>query len=410
MDKIFFYDPLTDKLISYKIFLDHLNNLNHLEKIVYHSDFYEIFLRIVSSILYNQPIILLDYNLTDFEIKELLGQINLKDTVEIKFKKVFNEEDIKNLRSYAKNWEIILFTSGTTGLPKRVSHSFENLIRAVKVSEKHKDDVWGLAYNPTHIAGLQVFFQALLNQNSIINLFNVNRNLIFELIERFKITHLSATPTFYRLLLPVEKKFTSIKSVACGGERFDNNLKLHLQAMFPNAKIINIYATTEFGSLFASDGDAFLLKKEYENLVKIVDNEIYVHKNLLGKSVEINLVDDFYPTGDQVEVIDEKPLKFKILGRKNEMINIGGYKVNPLEIEEALNSHPCVIMSKVYCKTNSVLGNILIADIKTNSEINEKEIRIYLSKLLNSYKIPRIININVNDEISITRTGKLKRR
>ena len=62
---------------------------------------------------------------------------------------------VRNSRS-----KIDLFTSGTTGKPRKISHTVQSLSRSVRVSDAHSDDVWGFAYHPSHIAGLQVFFQA----------------------------------------------------------------------------------------------------------------------------------------------------------------------------------------------------------------------------------------------------------
>lgn len=88
-----------------------------------------------------------------------------------------------------------LFTSGTTGLPKSVSHSFASITRQVKKSERHINDIWGFAFNPTHMAGLQVFFQALLNKNSIIRLFGLDTKEIIREIKNI------ISQTFRRLRL-----------------------------------------------------------------------------------------------------------------------------------------------------------------------------------------------------------------
>lgn len=89
------------------------------------------------------------------------------------------------------------------------------------------------------------------------------------------------------------------------------------------------------------------------------------------------------------------------------MINIGGNKVNPIEIEECINSFDGVVGSRVYAKENSVMGNILQAEIKVEKEIMEKELKQFLNKKLQSFKVPRIIKFVEN--LETTRTGKIKR-
>lgn len=115
--------------------------------------------------------------------------------------------------------EITMFTSGTTGQPKKVVHSIQTLTRSVRRGEKYNNQIWAYAYNPTHMAGLQVFFQAFENLNTLINVFNRTRSEIFNLIKKHSITHISATPTFYRLLLPYERAYSSVIRLTLGGER-----------------------------------------------------------------------------------------------------------------------------------------------------------------------------------------------
>lgn len=88
----------------------------------------------------------------------------------------------------------------------KVIHSVQGLTRSVRCAERYQWQVWAYAYNPTHMAGLQVFFQAFENQNTLVNVFGLARNEVYSLIEKYSVTHISATPTFYRLLLPFEKR------------------------------------------------------------------------------------------------------------------------------------------------------------------------------------------------------------
>jgi acyl-coenzyme A synthetase/AMP-(fatty) acid ligase len=403
----FFIDSELSQTISYSELLDDLNKLEEIPKFICSKNFYEIFLFIIASIINNSPVTLLDYDLSDKELQDLVPDENITEKYKLTDENNIDGEKLFNSCLNSSNWELTLYTSGTTGIPKKVTHNVKSLTRMVKTSPKYENSIWGFAYNPTHIAGIQVFFQAFLNKNTIIKLFGLRRDVIYDLIEKYCITNISATPTFYRMLLPVEKEMETVRSISVGGEKLDDKLTKQLKDIFPQAKILNIFASTEAGSLFASDGDIFTIKQEVESYIKIENNEIYVHKDFLGESDSFQLVGEWYNTGDEIEIVSENPLSFRIIGRKNEMVNVGGYKVNPLEIEELLNSHPRVIISKVYSKKNSVLGSMLFADVKSNGDITEKELREFLSENLQSFKIPRIINFV--KEIELTRTGKLKR-
>ncbi len=257
------------------------------------------------------------------------------------------------------------------------------------------------------MAGVQVFFQALLNGNALIRLFGLNSGDIYAEIEKNNITNISATPTFYRLLFPCNRTFKSVKRITSGGEKFDKYLTQQIQTFFPNAKITNVYASTEAGSLFASSNDIFTVKLEYLKLVKIKDNELLIHNSLMGNN-EFQKDNEWYHTGDLIEIISESPLTFRFSSRKNEMINVGGYKVNPQEVEEAILMIEGIKNAYVYAKKNSILGNIVCCEVVSeNKDIKDAFIRKHLQENIQEFKIPRIIKFV--DSISTTRTGKLKR-
>jgi acyl-coenzyme A synthetase/AMP-(fatty) acid ligase len=408
-NKIFLFDPLKKKAYSYAFLWEKLNTLKSIPVFICEKDLFTIFINIIASILCDKSIVLLDY---DFKQSELL-QLGVSSQDLLKQEKVIlnekiNEKTIVDLIHASKNWQITLFTSGTTGQPKKIIHTLKSISRMVKISDKRIDDIWGFAYNPTHIAGLQVFFQAILNLNTIVNIFELVSSHIFSVIDEYKITNISATPTFFRMLVPNNQEYNTVKKITSGGENLNPDLFNRISKIFPKAKILNVYASTEAGSLFASEGDIFKIKEQDLENVKIVNGELWIHKDLLGLSDSIELNGDWYNTNDMVEPLLDDKLKFRFIGRKNEMLNIGGYKVNPGEVESVINNYPGVLISKVYSKKNSVLGNILFADVTLSDfNITEKELKAFLKLHLQTFKIPRIINL-VNS-VEITRTGKLRR-
>ncbi len=370
---------------------------------------YDFFCNLLIAISSNNDVVLIDSDLQDEELRNLgvYNELNEKKTI-------LTKKEIKTidaLISAVKNSKskLSVFTSGTTGQPKKIEHTVQALSRAVRETAQSKNVVWGYAYSPTHMAGLQVFFQALFNKNAMVNIFSKSRTEVLRLIEEKKITHLSATPTFYRLLLPVEKEYPLLKRLTFGGEKSDQNLYDKIQQIFPNAKINNIYASTEAGSLFYAKGDTFCVPPDIADKIKIEKNELLIHRTLLGKSSSLNLEKDFYHSGDLVELISDNPLKFRFKSRKNEMINVGGYKVNPTEVEEAIEKMEEVKQVKVFGKPNSVLGNILCADIvvEAHKDLAKKVLFEKLRTKLQDYKIPRIIRYV--EKIELTRTGKIKR-
>lgn len=409
--ELFFADIGSNTTISWKELLKDLNRSTTYNPYCYHSDFYEIFKHIILSLLLEEELILLDSDFSDEEVEKLTGRSNFSSFTKIidprKLRVIsLKNELISKIKNTGPQWNITLFTSGTTGLPKKVKHTFQSLNRFVKITEQNTDDVWGFAYNPTHIAGIQVFFQALLNGNSIIRLFGLSTDLVFNSIEQYGITHISATPTFYRLLYPINKIFPNVVRITVGGEKFDEKTIDKLKPAFPNSKITNVYASTEAGTLFAAKGDVFTVKAEMEKFVKIENNQLFIHKYMMGLTE--NKINSWYNTGDIVEIVSENPLQFRFVSRKNEMINVGGYKVNPNEVEEAIRTINGISDVRVFAKSNSVLGNIICCEIvKIDENLDEAKIRSFLQTQLQEYKIPRFIKF-VN-ELSTTRTGKIKR-
>ena len=132
------------------------------------------------------------------------------------------EIKILNKLRFTSSKKIISFISTINLANLKKLTKNKNITRAIKQKASSKSNVWAFAYNATHFAGLQVFFQAFLNQNTIVRLFGVSRTNCFKLINDFKITNISATPTFYRLLLPPDIICHSLQNLTSGGEKFDS--------------------------------------------------------------------------------------------------------------------------------------------------------------------------------------------
>lgn len=410
MSKTFYSDIRSAKTVAYSQLVEDIQKCASYNRYCKSGDYYEVFLKIITSMVLGKEIILLDADFTDAEIEKLVDDTDINATELVTVDTTITEDNLINLlTSKTVTWKITLFTSGTTGLPKKVSHSFDSIARQAKKSERHADDVWGFAYNPTHMAGLQVFFQALVNQNTVVRLFGLDSKEIISEINKNKITHISATPTFYRLLLPPTDVCHSVKRLTSGGEKFDEHTLRQLISLFPNAKLTNVYASTEAGTLFASKGNEFCIKEDMKNKVCVREGELLIHKSLLAESAFIQFDGEWYHTGDLIEVLCEEPLTFYFISRKTEMINVGGYKVNPTEVEEFIRESKGVQDAFVYGKANRIMGNIIMAEVVREDEsVTEKSIREELQHKLQEFKIPRVINFV--EHLNVTRTGKISRK
>lgn len=401
----FLYDG--EKEYSYESLINAINHHREYFPLYKTPDLFSYFVNLIKAVVTNRSLVLLDSDLSPSEVSGIewskvnkpvgLGNYHFSDMTAV----------FSALRQSTS--EITIFTSGTTGQPKKVVHSVDTLTRSVRTGEKYEGNMWAYAYNPTHMAGLQVFFQAFENQNTLVNVFNMQRAEVYEKISRHQITHISATPTFYRLLLPFERSYPSVQRVTLGGEKSDSHLYENIRKIFPKAKINNVYASTEAGSLFAAKGDCFQIPAAIRDKFAVVEDELLIHKSLLGKSDGFSFDGDYYHSGDLIEWVDKEGGFFKFKSRKNELINVGGYKVNPGEVEDAINAIDGVRQSLVYGKSNSILGNVLIAEvqIEEGANLSDLDVRKTLKGQLQDFKIPR--KIKFVEAFSLTRTGKLRR-
>ena len=399
---------LTDRdvSLSYKEIIQHTNTSKAYVDCYVYPDLKSYFLNWIFALVNQQNIALMDSDLSPKEILE--NNLTINQVVAVSDpKKISTVDDLVDAIRYS-NSEITLFTSGTTGFTRKFTHPLKNLIRKINVSDERRNDVWGFAFNPTHVAGVQVFFQAILNRNLLVNVFMEPKEVVIKAINDHKITNLSSTPTFYRLLLPLSQSFDSVKKITIGGEKSDNYLISQVEIFFPNARINNVYGSTETGPLFSSQNDEFVVLEKHIGLVKVVDDELYIHKDLFGETTQLNLINDFYASGDLVEWLDEDKRTFRFTSRKNELINVGGYKVNPYEVEDELTQHPKIRNVRVFGKANAVLGNVICCEIELlpDSEMKEEDVRFFLNGKIQNFKIPR--KISFVEKIELTRTGKKK--
>lgn len=387
-------------------FLKDIRINNSYYKVYRFSNLYEFLVNLVKALINDKDIVLIDPDFTQQELdnlgygetvnieEQIVNSVNISDQNEI-IKKIQNSKS-----------QITLFTSGTTGLPKVVNHTVSSLTRMVRIGESYQEHIWGLAYNPTHMAGVQVLLQGLLNLNTLVYVFGKTSVEVSANIKKYNITHLSATPTFYRLMVALKEEFPSVKRVTLGGEKSDPKLYRDIKQSFPNAKINNIYASTELGSLFVAKDNIFSVPDSIKKNVKVVEGELEIHTSIIPFMKK----DEWYKTGDLVEIVNAEPLQFIFVNRKTEMINVGGYKVNPYEIEEALRLFPELEDVRVFGKSNSVLGNIICMEfvLSKGTQIDAKEIRKRLSAQFQDFKIPRIIKEVL--EIEKNRAGKINRK
>lgn len=317
----------------------------------------------------------------------------------------------------------ILPTSGTTGTPKLVSHTLQSLARAMKTDKSLGQGFrWGLLYDLTRFAGIQVFLQALCGGSTLIiprNSSNVT-HLLTELQEH-DCNALSATPSMWRkLLMASELTSLPLKLISMGGEIADQPVLTALRSLFPSAKITHIYASTEAGVGFSvTDGragfPASYLDRPPSGIRVRVDESGFlwlkpdrVQQAYVGTEGNLSDATGWINTGD---IVRQQGDRYLFLGRENGAINVGGNKVQPQEVEQVILQVPGVAQVLVFPRPSSLLGNLVhakvVAEPSQDLAALESAINLACGTQLADYKCPAIIHFV--SEIKLTPAGKAKR-
>jgi acyl-coenzyme A synthetase/AMP-(fatty) acid ligase len=324
--------------------------------------------------------------------------------------------------------EWVLLTSGTSGVPKLAVHSLASLIAPIGAGQRLDGAVvWGTFYDIRRYGGLQIFLRAIIGGASLV-LSCAGEPIADHLarLGRCGVTHLSGTPSHWRrALMSPEIGKISPRYVRLSGEIADQAILDSLHATFPEAGIGHAYASTEAGVSFeVSDGragfPADFLEHDRDGVeLNLVDGALRIRSSrtaqrYLGtRHARLRDHDGFVDTGDMVE---RRGDRYVFAGRRGGIINVGGLKIHPEEIEAVINRHPQVRMSLVRPKQNPVTGSIVIADVVLKSECArsggelqiKNDILALCREALPRHKVPAAISIV--PALDVAATGKLARR
>lgn len=318
---------------------------------------------------------------------------------------------------------ILLTTSGTTGKPKIAIHSLSALLGRI-ANVKSESARWLLTFHPASFAGLQVLLTALTSESELVGTSVLTVANLADSLQKYQPSHVSGTPTFWRAVLLVlghGSRDLPLKQITIGGETVDQATLDMLRGVFPAARITHIYASTEAGALFAvKDGHAGFpaqwLDQDIEGVgLRIRDGALEVRsprtmeKYLTDPIAKVRTEDGWIVTGDLVENIGDRVV---FRGRVDEVINVGGAKVSPEEVEAVLLKMPLVKEVRVFGQRNPISGAVVTAEVVVSSGTDEDNARqaIYsFAKLhLENFKVPRIVKFV--PEISVNSSGKKNRQ
>lgn len=284
---------------------------------------------------------------------------------------------------------VLILTTGTTGTPKAVRHDWARLVNAAKSIDPRPGTRWLLAYNLNQFAGVQVLIHVLRSRATLVVPPSFQPRDAVGVIRELGVTHVSATPTFWRLAVAMLDEAGArelpLEQITLGGEAVPAPLLERLSALFPSARISQVYASTEFGSsVSVRDREIGLpasvldRAEDADVQMRIVDGELQTRSRvgMLGYYGEDDADTDWRATGDLVELRGDRIV---FVGRTSDIINVGGVKVHPLPVEEIVGRVADVHAARVYGRSNPVTGQIVAVDVVprpgTDTERLDDEIR-----------------------------------
>jgi acyl-CoA synthetase (AMP-forming)/AMP-acid ligase II len=324
--------------------------------------------------------------------------------------------------------EWVMFTSGTMGTPKLVVHTLESLIGAIGPGwEGVATPVWGTFYDIRRFGGLQVFLRATMAGASLV-LTSLEETPAEFLVRAgaLGVTHISGTPSQWRraLMCGAAEKIQP-RYIRMSGEIADQALLNRVREIYPAARIVHAFGSSEAGTVFeVADGlEGFSretlaggrgVEMKLENETLRVRSGRTASRYLVAGAAPLKDAAGWVDTGDVVELRDGR---YRFAGRRDGRINVGGQKVHPEEVEAAINRHPDVQMSLVRAKKNAVTGALVIAQVVLRPEgrgPDRKPDRTIVDEILRGcreklapHKVPAIIH--VVDRLEIARSGKIVR-
>lgn len=300
---------------------------------------------------------------------------------------------------------LILFSSGSTGAPKAMIHNLDTLVDSY--GDKKQKQINMLVFLMfDHIGGINTMLNILSMNATMIIPQNRNADDICQLIEEYKIAVLPSSPTFLNLILinrSYEKyDLSSLRMITYGTETMPEGLLGRLKAVFSKVKFLQTFGTSETGIAATSSksSSSTFMKIDDENLeYKIVDNELWLRSKTqilgyLNRSMESFTNDGWFKTGDLVELDNEGFIK--IIGRNKEIINVGGQKVLPSEVESVLLGMDEIEDCLVYGEQNAITGQSVSCDVVLKHGIDDSGFKILVRKFckdkLDNFKIPTRVN------------------
>jgi acyl-CoA synthetase (AMP-forming)/AMP-acid ligase II len=312
---------------------------------------------------------------------------------------------------------LILFSSGSTGKAKAAVHDMVALLAKFRVLRQARRAITFLLYD--HIGGVNTMLYQLANGGCVVTVRDRHPDAVLAAVERHQVDLLPTSPTFLNLVLLSDAfcrhDVSSLRLVTYGTEPMPESTLRRFHELFPHVELLQTYGLSEVGILRSKSksSDSLWMKVGGEGFeTRVVDRilQIRAASAMLGylNAPSPFTADGWFVTGDEVEVDGEY---IRILGRRSELINVGGEKVYPAEVESVVREMGNVADVTVFGERNAITGQVVCANVclrhPQDLKAFTRELRAYCASRLEPFKVPSRVKI-VTDEMYSARFKKMR--
>ncbi|MFY9510458.1 MAG: long-chain fatty acid--CoA ligase [Rubrivivax sp.] len=313
---------------------------------------------------------------------------------------------------------LVLFSSGSTGKPKGMLHDLE------RVADKFRNARTPVVAIPflmlDHFGGINTLLAITASLGTVVTAENRSIPAICQAIAEHRVTLLPTTPSFLTLLaasdLGQRYDLTSLQRITYGTETMPQATLDRIRARFPGVELQQTYGLSEVGVLRSQsrpDGSLWVRIGGAGFETQVRDGILWIRSDyrMIGY---LNApsgfdADGWFNTQDRVEVDGDY---FRILGRVTDLINVGGQKVYPAEVEDVILAEPNIDDVVVVGEKHALLGQIVVAKVVVREAEAADVLRLRLRKAcaarLTAYKVPAKVEL-IDREIYSARFKKLRR-
>ena len=312
---------------------------------------------------------------------------------------------------------LVLFSSGSTGKSKAAVHDLVGILEKFHARRHARRTIAFLMFD--HIGGINTMLYTLSNAGCMVTVEDRSPDGVLRAVEKHRVELLPTSPTFLNLVLLGEAHrrhdLSSLQLVTYGTEPMPESTLRRFHELFPRIELLQTYGLSEVGILRSKSksSDSLWVKVGGEGFeTRVVDGILQIKSRsaMLGylNAPSPFAEDGWFVTGDAVQQEGEY---LRILGRQSEIINVGGQKVYPAEVESVLQGVPNVAGAVVYGEPNPITGSIVCARVSLHSDEDPKEairrVKQHCRERLQPFAVP--VKVTVVEQVEHTERFKKRR-